>query len=156
MKKTFCVLIFCISFSIIGQTKESDFFNFYKGGNNYKKPVKYVLFDVSAGDIKKEIDNKIYFYMAGETFIFDSKINKMDTCIIDLTKFEINKSKELQEKAYQFYKEKKQIEEKKLNLQTPIPYPITDFSRYFKIYVLEITNKNKLIKYEVYWKHSTF
>jgi hypothetical protein len=28
-----------------------------------------------AGDIKKEIDNKIYLY-GGETFIFDSKINK--------------------------------------------------------------------------------
>jgi hypothetical protein len=67
------VLILCISFSIFGQTKESDFFNFYKGGNNYKKPVKYVL--ICPQEILKEIDNKIYF-LYRETFIFDSKINK--------------------------------------------------------------------------------
>jgi hypothetical protein len=42
-EKNILILILCISFSIFGQTKESDFFNFYKGGNNYKKPVKYVL-----------------------------------------------------------------------------------------------------------------
>jgi hypothetical protein len=156
MKKIFWILILCISFSIFGQTKESDFFNFYKGGNNYKKPLKYVLFDISAGDTKKEIDNKIYFYMGGETFIFDSKINKKDTCIIDQTKFTIDKSKDLQEKAYQFFKEKKQIEEKKMNLKVPILYPATDFSRYFKIFVLEKTNKKTLLKYEVDWIYSTF
>jgi hypothetical protein len=44
----------------IGQSKESDFFNFYKGGNNYKKPVKYVLL-MFPQEILKEIDNKIYF-----------------------------------------------------------------------------------------------
>lgn len=156
MRKIFWILILCISFSMFGQTKESDFFNFYKGGNNYKKPWKYVLFDISAGDTKKEIGNKIYFYMGGETFIFDYKINKIDTCVINQTNFTIDKSKDLQEKAYQFFKEKKQIEEKKMNLKTPISYPITDFSPYFKIFVLEKTNKNTLLKYEVVWIYSTF
>lgn len=156
MKKIFCVLIFCISFSIFGQAKESDFFNFYKGGNNYNKPVKYVLFDMSAGDIKKEIDNKIYFYMGGETFIFDSKINKKDTCLVDKFKFTFDKSEDLQQKAYQFYKEKKQMEERKMKLKNPILYPVTDFSPYFKIYVLEKTHKNTLLKYEVDWIYSTF
>jgi hypothetical protein len=156
MKKIFWILILCISFSIFGQTKESDFFNFYKGGNNYKKPLKYVLFDISAGDTKKEIDNKIYFYMGGETFIFDSRIDKLDSCITDQTKFTISKSKDLQEKAYQFYKEKKQIEERKMKLKNPILYPVTDFSEYFKIYVLEKTNENTLLKHEVDWIYSTF
>ena len=106
--------------------------------------------------VKKEIDNKIYFYMGEETFIFDSKINKKDTCIIEQAKFTIDKSKDLQEKAYQFFKEKKQIEEKKMNLKVPILYPVTDFSRYFKIFVLEKTNKKTLLKYEVDWIYSTF
>jgi hypothetical protein len=57
-EKIFCFNI--VSFSIFGQTKESDFFNFYKGGNNYKKPVKYVLL-ICPQEILKEIDNKIYF-----------------------------------------------------------------------------------------------
>lgn len=141
---------------MMGQSQESDFFNFYKGGNNYKKPVKYVLFDMSAGDIKKEIDNKIYFYMGGETFIFDSKINKKDTCLVDKFKFTLDRSEDLQQKAYQFYKEKKQMEERKMKLKNPILYPVTDFSPYFQIYVLEKTHKNTLLKHEVDWIYSTF
>ncbi len=78
MKKIFSVVVFCLSFPLIGQSKESDFFNFYKGGYKYKKPLRYVLFDSAAGDIKKEVDNKTYFYMGGETFIFDSRINKLE------------------------------------------------------------------------------
>ena len=80
------------------------------------KPVKYVLFDNTAGDSKKEINNKIYFYMGGETFIFDAKINKTDTCLVDKLKFTVDKSKDLQEKAHEFYKQKKQIEEIKMKL----------------------------------------
>ncbi|MBE0390588.1 hypothetical protein [Flavobacterium sp. PL002] len=156
MKRIFFILIVCISFSIFGQSRNSDFFNFYKGGSKYKKPVKYVLFDSSTGDVKKEVYNKTYFYMGGETFIFDSRIDKLDSCITDQTKFTISKSKDLQEKAYQFYKEKKQIEERKMKLKNPILYPVTDFSAYFKIYVLEKTNKNTLLKHEVDWIYSTF
>ena len=156
MKKIICLLLFCISFSMMGQSKESDFFKFYKGGNKYKKPVRYVLFYSSAGDIKKEVDNKTYFYMGGETFIFDSKINKKDTCLVDKFKFTFDKSEDLQQKAYQFYKEKKQMEERKMKLKNPILYPVTDFSPYFQIYVLEKTNKDKLIKYEVDWIYSSF
>ncbi len=156
MKKIFSVVVFFVSFFIFGQSKESDFFNFYKGGNKYKKPVKYVLFDGSAGDIKKEVNYKIYFYMRGETFIYDSKINKKDTFLVDKSKFTFDKAEDLQQKAYQFYKEKKQLEERKMKLKNPILYPVTDFSPYFKIFVLEKTNKNMLLKYEVDWIYSTF
>jgi hypothetical protein len=156
MKKIICLLLFCISFSTVGQSKESDFFKFYKGGTKYMKPVKYVLFDTTSGDTKKEVANKIYFYMGGETFIFDVKINKMDTCLLDKLKFTFDKSEDLQQKAYQFYKEKKQIEERKMKLKNPILYPVTDYSPYFKIYVFEKTNKNTLLKYEVDWIYSSF
>ncbi|MBC5862067.1 hypothetical protein [Flavobacterium turcicum] len=156
MKKIFWILTLCISFSIMGQSQESDFFNFYKGGNKYKKPVKYVLFDGSAGDIKKEVNYKIYFYMGGETFIYDSKINKKDTFLVDKSKFTFDKAEDLQQMAYQFYKEKKQLEERKMKLKNPILYPVTDFSPYFKIFVLEKTKKNTLLKYEVDWIYSTF
>jgi hypothetical protein len=47
-------------------------------------------------------------------------------------------------KAYQFYKEKKSKWRKENEVKKSILYPVTDFSPYFKIYVLE-----KLIKYVV-------
>ena len=156
MKNILSIVFFCITFSLTGQSKESNFFNFYKGGNKYIKPVKYVFFDKSVGDTKKDIVNKTFFYMGGETFIFNAKINKIDTCKIDQLKFTIDKAKDLQQKAYQFYKENKQIEERKMKLKNTILYPVADFSSYFKIYVLEKTNNNTLLKYEVDWIYSTF
>jgi hypothetical protein len=51
---------------------------------------------MSAGDIKKEIDNKIYFYME-ERLIFDSKIKK-GYFLVDKFKFTFDKSEDLQQK----------------------------------------------------------
>jgi hypothetical protein len=48
--------------------KKVIFFNFYKGGNNYKKPVKYVLF-LCPQEILKKIDN-IYFLYGRRDFYF--------------------------------------------------------------------------------------
>jgi hypothetical protein len=40
-----------------------------------------------------------------------------------------------------------------MKLKSPILYPVTDFSPYFKIYVLE---NSYVIKHEVDWIYSTF
>ena len=159
MKKIFCLLIFCVSFSIMGQSKESDFFNFYKGGNKYKKPLKYVLFNTSGGDSKKEVDNKTYFYMGGETFIFDSKINKMDTCTLDnLEKHKLESPRNLTDNEYLYFKKRIAEFQKESKIKLPIPnsMPLSRNHKYFKIYVLEKTNKNTLLKYEVDWIYSSF
>jgi hypothetical protein len=37
-----------------------------------------------------------------------------------------------------------------------ILYPIAGFNDYFKIYILEKIVNDKVIKYEVDWKHSVF
>lgn len=142
---------------MFSQSKSSEYFSFYKGGNNYEKPTKYVLFDLARGDSKKEGGTLIYFYMEGQTFIFNSKRNKVDSCKIEfLKKITLDNPRDLQEKAYSFYKEKKLIEENKMKLKNPIPYPVSDFSSYFKIILLEKTTTGCLINYDVSWKYSSF
>jgi hypothetical protein len=76
-----------------------------------------------------------------ERLYFDSKINKKDTCLVDKFNSPSINQKIYNKKAYQFTRKKKQMEEKKMKLKKSILYPVTDFSPYFKIYVLE-----KLIK----------
>ncbi|MBB1192857.1 hypothetical protein DNC80_04145 [Flavobacterium sp. SOK18b] len=144
---------------MMGQSQESDFFNFYKGGNKYKKPLKYVLFDISAGDTKKEVDNKTYFYMGGETFIFDSKINKLDTYTFDnLKKYKLESPRSLTDSEYLYFKKKIAEFQKETKIKLPIPnsIPLSRNHKYFKIFVLEKTNKNTLLKHEVDWINSTF
>jgi hypothetical protein len=86
-----------------------------------------------AGDIKKEIDNKIFLY-GGETFILILKSIK--GYFAYKFKFTFDKSEDLQQKRISFTRKKKQMEEKN-EVKSPILYPVTDFSPYFKIYVLE-------------------
>ncbi|WP_278022123.1 hypothetical protein [Flavobacterium ginsengisoli] len=45
MKKTIYLLAFLTISFINAQTKESDYFTIYKGGEKYLKPLKYILFD---------------------------------------------------------------------------------------------------------------
>jgi hypothetical protein len=63
----------------------------------------HMFFDMSAGEKKLTI-RSIFIW---ERLFFDSKINKKDTCLVDKFKFTFDKSEDLQQKAYQFYKEKK-------------------------------------------------
>lgn len=157
MRKIFCLLLISTSFVMFSQSKEDDFFIFYKGGNKYKKPVKYVLFDISNEYERKKSDDKIYFYMSGQAFIFNSKAHKIDTLAIDnLKKYQLENPENLQKKASEFYKEKKTVEEKRMNLKRPIMYPPTDFCKYFRIFVLEKTDQNRLLKYEVDWQFNKF
>lgn len=157
MRKIFCLLLISTSFVMFSQSKEDDFFSFYKGGNKYKKPVKYVFFDISNEYERKMSDDKIYFFMNGQTFIFNSKVHKIETLPVgDLKKYEFENPVNLQKKASEFYKEKKIIEEKRMNLKRPIMYPPTNFCKYFKIFVLEKTNQNTVLKYEVDWQYNRF
>jgi hypothetical protein len=69
---------------------------------------------MSAGDIKKEIDNKIYFYME-ERLIFDSKIKK-DTCLVEsLNSPSINQK--IYNKKSVSVLQGKQMEERKMKLK---------------------------------------
>lgn len=152
-------MIFCASCTMFAQSKVIDFENFYRGDINYKKPIKYVLFDKSIGNTKKEINNRIYFYMGGETFIYDSKLNKIETCTFyHLKKYKLENPKNLTDNEYLYFKNKvtEFQKETKPKLQIPNSMPISRNHKYFKIFVLEKTNKNTLLKYEVDWIYSTF
>jgi hypothetical protein len=96
-----------------------------------------MFFDMSAGEKKLTI-RSIFIW---ERLFFDSKINKKDTCLVDKFKFTFDKSEDLQQKRISFTRKKKANGGKEMKLKNPILYPVTDFSPYFKIYVLE-----KLIK----------
>ncbi|GAA3730886.1 MULTISPECIES: hypothetical protein [Flavobacterium] len=155
MKKTIYLLAFLTISFINAQTKESDYFTIYKGGEKYLKPLKYILFDeVRNSEFeKKENKNKIYFNTEGESFIFDIKKHKKDTCSIDiLKKLTLENTTNLKNEACKFFKKKKEEVEKKKNIT--LIYPPAGCQYCFKVYILEKIGNNKLIKYEVEWAHS--
>ncbi|OUL64270.1 hypothetical protein [Flavobacterium sp. AJR] len=157
MKNIIYIILLVTSSIVTGQTKESDYFSFYKGGNKYLRPIKYLLFDNVNGNEKKENENKIYFYVGNQTFIFNSSKDEIDTCAVNyLKKIKLDFPDDLQKDAYKYYKEKKREEEKKMNLKNPILFPVKDFSTYFKIYILEKIADNKVVKYEVKQSCSEF
>jgi len=62
--KNLIYILFLVSTTFSNaQTKESDFYSFFKRGDKYLKPVKYVLFDSTASsESKKKVKHEIYFY----------------------------------------------------------------------------------------------
>jgi hypothetical protein len=157
MKIFICSLLLIVVNSITAQTKSNDYFSFYKGGEKYLKPIKYVLFDMEKESeaIKRKNEKKIYFTIKNERFVFDIKKHKKDTCSVAILKtIKLENPANLQNEGYQFFKKKKEEVEKKKNVK--LIYPPAGFESYFKVYVLEKTNNNKLIKYEVDWEYSDF
>ncbi|WP_264531456.1 hypothetical protein [Flavobacterium sp. N502540] len=157
MKKNIYLLVFLSINFINAQTKSNDYFTLYKGGEKYLKPIKYILFDREKNSEfeKKESKSKIYFYTQGESFIFDVKRHKKDTCSINiLEKLTLENTTNLKDEACKFYVGKKEEVEKKKKIT--LTYPPVGCQSYFKVYILEKINAKELIKYEVDWKYSDF
>ncbi|PIF32362.1 hypothetical protein CLU81_2890 [Flavobacterium sp. 9] len=117
MKKHICLLVFLTINSIGAQTKTSDYFTFYKGGDKYLKPIKYVMFDSNLSEnIKTEDKDLIYFKIKGERFKFDKKKNKKDSCSLDiLKKIKLENPTQLNNEGYKSFKKKKEeIEKEKM------------------------------------------
>lgn len=157
MKNIIYIIFFIASTSLNAQTKESDYFTLYKGGEKYLKPVKYVLFDsLNPNTERKKDKQKIYFHIMGESFVY-KKNYAVDTCPINfLQKIKLDNPADLQKNAYKYFKNKKQEVERKTNSKLPVLNPVTNFFPYFKVYIFERKNNNKLIKYEVDWEYSSF
>lgn len=150
------ILVFGI---ITAQTNKTCFDKFYSGDGSYNKPIKHVFFDESKGDKKIKDGTKIYFHMQGESFIFDSKINKINTLSIEnFKKYHLEDPKNLVDNEYLYFKKK--ISEFQKGTKTKIPLsnamPISRNHKYFKVYVIEKTKGNIFLKYEVDWIYSTF
>jgi hypothetical protein len=157
MKNIIYILFFIASTFINAQTKESDCYTFYKGGEKYLKPVKYILYDSLNPNMQRKKDKqKKYFHIMGESFVYEQNY-AADTCTINfLKKIKLENPADLHQNAYKYFKKKKQEVERKANNKFQVLYPVTDFYPYFKVYILERTDKNKLIKYEVDWEYSSF
>ncbi|KFF18411.1 hypothetical protein [Flavobacterium hydatis] len=155
MKKNICLLVFLTINLISAQTKSSDYFTLYKGGDKFLKPVKYVMFDsLSNGNTKVKENGLTYFGIKGERFKFDIKKDKKESCSLDiLNKIKLEDPSELQNDGYKFFKKKKEEVEKIKKVK--IIYPPAGFQSYFKIFILEKT-KNGVFKYEVDWEYSDF
>lgn len=157
MKNYIYIFFLIISTFINAQTKESDYFRFYKDGEKYLKLIKYVYFDsTSSNNQKIRSEQKIYFYIDGERFSH-KKNHKTDTCSIAfLQKIKISKPSSLQQDTYYYFKKKKKEQEKIINNKFHLLFPVTGFQNYVKVYILEKTKNKKLLKYEVDWEYSMF
>ncbi|MBF4485276.1 MULTISPECIES: hypothetical protein [unclassified Flavobacterium] len=156
MKKYIYLLMLVLINSINAQTKPTDYFSFYKGGEKYLKPIKYVMFDSGNNDNSKIQDKQVtYFQIKKERFKFDIKNNIVDTCSVDiLKKISLENPSELENDAIVFYKNKKKEVESKNKVK--LLYPPKGYNSFFKIYIFEKIKSNKIIKYEVDWEYSDF
>lgn len=154
MKTNITILFFLLVNFISGQTKESDYYTFSKGGDKHLKPLKYVLFNPKE-NTKTQKDGKIYFKIKSERFVFENGKNKTDICPVSFLKtIKLENCAKLREDEVLFYKNeiKKTDIYKKSGFSAP--FPVTSIHPYFKVYVVEKISNGKLIKYEVDWEYS--
>lgn len=151
MKKILIILVLYMPNIFYSQGVENDYFKFYDEDIKRLKPIKYVLFD-SLTDKKIINKNKIIYFIQGETFIFIDK-NKIDTCTIDyLRKVKIESVEKLAKEELLFFRNS--IPMKKYDdAGVKPPFPIVKIHPFFKIFLLEKTKDNKLIKKEVAWEY---
>lgn len=156
MKKKICLIILFSINLINAQKKESDYFTFYKGGDKYLKPIKYVLFITKEGNAKIKEGRKIFFMIGSERFVFDKDKHKIDTSSISfLNNIKLENTTELRGNEVVFYKNEIKKTEIYKKSGFSHPFPISGVHPYFKIYILE-KKEMKLIKYEVDWEYSDF
>ncbi|MEE4000993.1 hypothetical protein V1T75_11660 [Tenacibaculum sp. FZY0031] len=84
-------------------SQESTSNYFFINGQKFSKQTKYVMYD-SKEDVKKTTNDKIYFFIQGETFEFLRNKFRVDTCSIRNLK-KIEKVKGLSDREYLFYKQ---------------------------------------------------
>ncbi len=150
------ILFFLLVNIINAQVKESDYYTFYKGGNKHLKPLKYIFFYPKENYIKtQKAKGEIYFKIESERFYFNNKKHRSDTCSSDfLGSIKLENVSKLRENEVTFYKKeiKKTADYKETGFSPP--FPVTSIHSYFKVYILEKSEDNKVIKYEVDWEYS--
>lgn len=133
-------------------SQESTSNYFFINGQKFSKQTKYVMYD-SKEDVKKTTNDKIFFFIQGETFEFLRNKFRVDTCSIrNLKKIKIEKVKGLSDREYLFYKQSlNKIKGKEDKILGPIP--ITKNHNYFKVIIVE-KYENKILKYDVDWTYT--
>ncbi len=143
------IVLFCLILScniITSQTKGDNYYSLVKNGREYLKPVKYVLFNKEKD--KKHISNDsdgLIFYVSKQQFRYSNLMHNIDTCSISvLEKIKISTVKQLFDDEYVEHKSKLKLEELKW-----FPPPLNHYN--LKIFIIEKTTSNQIIKYEVDW-----
>ncbi|OAZ03618.1 hypothetical protein [Flavobacterium succinicans] len=157
MKTIIYTLLLNVSF-IYSQNLKADFDNFYRGENEREKPKKYILFENENSTKQKSEDKKVtYFYIEKERFVFNKGRHKIDTCSIRiLKKIKLESTGNLEEEEVNYFRKKVEKFKKKTNQKVPKSMPISRIHKYLKVYILEKTDNDKIIKYEVDWESSIF
>lgn len=144
----FIFLIVLITNVVNAQKKENDYYSIYKEGKKYLKPVKYILLDKSSKKVVNPITRKISFYIENQVFIHDTTHHEKDTCSTDvLSKIEVITIENLFKDEYKEHTEKTKLENIKM------PPPLNHYN--LKVFIIEKTNTEKVVKYEVDWVYLT-
>jgi hypothetical protein len=99
---------------------------------------------------------KIY-HINGDSFLYIKKRHKTDTLSIAiLKKTKLQSSRRLHEEQDNYFMKKIEEYERKTNTKVPKSMPISRTHKYFKIYIFEKVNANKVIRREVEWQYATF
>lgn len=144
MKKLFLITtFFFITSTVLGQQKNNDQYQLYKGGKKYPKLQRYVL--LNKGDKKdKDPISNISFIIEGEIFKYIANNHNRDT--ISVSKLhDINFSTIKELKIAEYQEHKKRTKEAGIK----IPPPLNHYN--IKVYILEKICGEKAIKYEVDW-----
>lgn len=142
------VVVIFLAFSVVSaQKNDNDYYQLYKGGKEYIKPVRYILLD---GDSRKVVNGnprEISFYIGNEIFTHNPARHKRDTClIVIMNKIKLKTIKELFEDEYKEHKQKTQLE------NITAPPPLNHYN--LKVFIIEKINPEKIIEYEVDWIYS--
>lgn len=147
-------IIYTFSFLIInfgfGQVIDNDYYQMYKGGKKYLKPVKYVLFNQINNQFYKE-NGKLVFFIKSQKFIHNPKNQLFETLSnTDLKDINFNTVADLISEEYLIYKKRSN----EIFMETNFKPPASLSHNYFKILIVERINHKKSSVYEVYWQYS--
>lgn len=142
MRKTLLILLLLACANLTSQTKNKDYYILSKGGEKYLKPVKYILLKNKKN--KKINSDQIIFFVEGQRFRHNIKIDEIDTCSASiLDSIKIRSIKQLFSDEYEEHMSKLKIE----NYYFP-PSP----NHYnLKLFLIEKVSPKQVIKYEVDW-----
>lgn len=148
----FLVLFYFVflTFSSLAQDIKIDYYQMYKGGKQYVKPIKYILF-TNKNEHVINPDGKIIFYIDSQRFIYNPK-EHITFVFTDerLKKIKFQTIDELITEEFEIYKlrETEIFKESQLKIAPALAHHI------FKIILVVNVNEFESLGYEVYWQFS--
>jgi hypothetical protein len=145
MKNFILIFLFLIVTNYIySQQNESNYYQLYKGGEKFLKPIRYLNSENSSTKIDT-ISGFTYFYLEGERFIHNPMKHTIEKISKEkLDTIEVNSVRELDQEIDEIYKEKSKDFTQKHEIKLPPPL----HANWLKIFIIT-DNQNKVC--EVIW-----